>query len=156
MQETEFDTALLEGPGRRIEHSLKRESLLREAEASLERLGIDAIDLYQIHWPIPEPDIEEGWAALAELKDQGLVRHIGLSNFHVHELRRIQEIAPVETVQPQYSLLVREAEEEILPYCERGGIGVIVYSPPDQVGPIAGTANLGLSTDDIAEIEGRA
>jgi aryl-alcohol dehydrogenase-like predicted oxidoreductase len=121
--------SLLEGPGRRVVHSLKRDSVLREAEASLERLGIDAIDLYQIHWPIPEADIEEGWAALAELKEQGLVRHIGVSNFDVEQLRRIQQIAPVETLQPQYSLVVREIESQILPFCELEGIGVIVYSP---------------------------
>jgi aryl-alcohol dehydrogenase-like predicted oxidoreductase len=121
--------SLLEGPGRRVVHSLKRDSVLREAHASLERLGIDAIDLYQIHWPIPEADIEEGWAALAELKEQGLVRHIGVSNFDVGQLRRIQQIAPVETLQPQYSLVVRETEHEILPFCERERIGAIVYSP---------------------------
>ena len=103
--------SLLEGPGRRVVHSLKRDSILREAEASLERLGVDAIDLYQIHWPIPEADIEEGWAALAELKEQGLVRHIGVSNFDVEQLRRIQQIAPVETLQPQYSLVEREVED---------------------------------------------
>jgi aryl-alcohol dehydrogenase-like predicted oxidoreductase len=121
--------SLLEGPGRRVVHSLKRDSVLREAEASLERLGIDAIDLYQIHWPIPEADIEEGWAALAELKEQGLVRHVGVSNFDVEQLRRIGQIAPVETLQPQYSLIVREAEQDLLPLCEREGIGVIAYSP---------------------------
>jgi aryl-alcohol dehydrogenase-like predicted oxidoreductase len=121
--------SLLEGPGRTVAHSLKRESLLREAEASLQRLGIDAIDLYQIHWPIPPEDVEEGWATLAELKQQGLVRHIGVSNFDVGQLRRIQQIAPVETLQPQYSLIEREAEAELLPFAEREGIGTIVYSP---------------------------
>jgi aryl-alcohol dehydrogenase-like predicted oxidoreductase len=121
--------SLIEGPGRRVVHSLKRDSILREAEASLGRLGIDAIDLYQLHWPIPEADIEEGWGALAELKEQGLVRHIGVSNFDVDQLRRIRSIAPVETLQPQYSLVEREAEGELLPFAEREGIGVIVYSP---------------------------
>jgi aryl-alcohol dehydrogenase-like predicted oxidoreductase len=121
--------SLLEGPGRRVVHSLRRDSILREAEASLDRLGIDAIDLYQLHRPVPEPDIEEGWAALAELKEQGLVRHIGVSNFDVEQLRRIRSIAPVETLQPQYSLVERTAEREILPYAEREDIGVIVYSP---------------------------
>jgi aryl-alcohol dehydrogenase-like predicted oxidoreductase len=121
--------SLLEGPGRRVVHSLKRDSILREAEASLDRLGIDAIDLYQLHRPIPEPDIEEGWSALAELKEQGLVRHIGVSNFDTDQLRRIRSIAPVETLQPQYSLVEREAEQELLPSAEREGIGVIVYSP---------------------------
>jgi len=121
--------SLLEGAGRRVEHSLKRDSILREAHASLERLGIDAIDLYQIHWPIPDGDIEEGWAAFAELKEQGLVRHIGVSNFDVAQLRRIQQIAPVETLQPQYSLVERDAEDEVLPFAGDEQIGVIVYSP---------------------------
>jgi aryl-alcohol dehydrogenase-like predicted oxidoreductase len=121
--------SLLEGPGRRVVHNLKRESILREAHASLERLGVDAIDLYQIHWPIPDEDVEEGWRALAELQEQGLVRHIGVSNFNVRQLRRIEQLAPVETLQPPYSLVARDAEEELLPLAEREGIGVIVYSP---------------------------
>jgi aryl-alcohol dehydrogenase-like predicted oxidoreductase len=121
--------SLLEGPGRKVEHSLKRDSILREAENSLRRLGVDAIDLYQIHWPIPAADIEEGWAALAELKQQGLVRHIGVSNFDVGQLRAIEQIAPVETLQPQYSLIEREIEREILAFSEREAIGVIAYSP---------------------------
>jgi aryl-alcohol dehydrogenase-like predicted oxidoreductase len=121
--------SLLEGPGRQVVHSLKRDSLLREAEASLERLRIDAIDLYQIHWPIPEDSIEEGWSALAELKQQGLVRHIGVSNFTVEQLRRIEQVAPVETLQPEYSLVEREAEGDVLPFAEREAIGVIAYSP---------------------------
>ena len=112
-----------------MKHVLKRDSVFREAEASLRRLGVDAIDLYQIHWPHPEKDIEEGWSALAELKEQGLVRHIGVSNFSVSQLRRIGEIAPVETIQPRYSLISRDVEDELLPYAERTGIGVIVYSP---------------------------
>jgi aryl-alcohol dehydrogenase-like predicted oxidoreductase len=121
--------SLVEGPGRQVVHRLTRDSILREAHASLERLRVDAIDLYQIHWPIPEQDIEEGWAAFAELKEQGLVRHIGVSNFSVEQLRRIQQIAPVETLQPQYSLVERDVEGAVLPYAERRGIGVIVYSP---------------------------
>ena len=121
--------SLLEGPGRRVVHNLKRDSILREAHNSVERLGVDAIDLYQIHWPIPDEDIEEGWSAFAELKEQGLVRHIGVSNFDVEQLRRIQQIAPVETLQPQYSLIERAVEREILPFAERERIGVIVYSP---------------------------
>ncbi len=121
--------SLLEGPGRTVVHNLERDSLRREAEASLERLGVDAIDLYQIHWPNPDEDIEQGWAALKELKDEGLVRHIGVSNFDVEQMRRIQGIAPIETLQPQYSMVERDAETEILPYAEREGIGVIVYSP---------------------------
>lgn len=121
--------SLLEGPGRKIVHNLKRDSILREVHDSLNRLGIEAIDLYQIHWPIPEEDIEEGWSALAELKEQGLVRHIGVSNFDVAQMKRVQPIAPIETLQPPYSLIGREVEEEILPFAEDRGIGVIVYSP---------------------------
>jgi aryl-alcohol dehydrogenase-like predicted oxidoreductase len=121
--------SLLEGPCRRVIHNLRRDSLVGEAEASLERLGIDAIDLYQIHWPDPGADIDEGWAALAELKERGLVRHIGVSNFDVEQLRRIQQYAPVETLQPPYSLIDRGVESELLPFAERERIGVIVYSP---------------------------
>jgi aryl-alcohol dehydrogenase-like predicted oxidoreductase len=121
--------SLVPGPGGRVVHSLKRDSILREAEASLQRLGVDAIDLYQIHWPIPEAEIEEGWSALAELKEQGLVRHIGVSNFDAEQLQRIQGIASVETLQPPYSLIARDVEDEILPFARNEGIGVIVYSP---------------------------
>lgn len=117
-----------EGAGR-VGHNLKRASIRREVEASLDRLRVEAIDLYQIHWPIPAEDIEEGWSTLAELKTEGLVRHIGVSNFDVAQLRRIQSIAPVETLQPPYSLVARDVEHELLPYAERARIGVIAYSP---------------------------
>jgi aryl-alcohol dehydrogenase-like predicted oxidoreductase len=119
----------VEGPGRTTVQSLKRDSIRREAEASLSRLGVDAIDVYQIHWPIPDAEIEEGWATMAELKEEGLARHIGVSNFGVEQLRRAQAIAPVETLQPNYSLIARGVEDGILPFAEREGIGVIVYSP---------------------------
>jgi aryl-alcohol dehydrogenase-like predicted oxidoreductase len=115
--------SLVEGPQGRVVHDLTRDSILREVAASVRRLGIDAIDLYQIHWPIPEADVEQGWAAFAALKEEGLVRHIGVSNFSVEQLRRIQQIAPVETLQPQYSLIERDVESEILPFAEREGIG---------------------------------
>jgi aryl-alcohol dehydrogenase-like predicted oxidoreductase len=118
-----------EGPGRTTLQSLRRGSLRRELEGSLSRLGLDAVDLYQIHWPIPDEEIEEGWATFAELKEEGLARHIGVSNFDVEQLRRAQRIAPVETLQPPYSLAERGVEDEILPFAEREGIGVIVYSP---------------------------
>jgi aryl-alcohol dehydrogenase-like predicted oxidoreductase len=118
-----------EGPGRTTVQSLRRDSLRRELEGSLSRLKLDAVDLYQIHWPIPDNEIEEGWSTLAELKEEGLARHIGVSNFDVEQLRRAQAIAPVETLQPPYSLTSREVEDEILPFAEREGIGVIVYSP---------------------------
>jgi aryl-alcohol dehydrogenase-like predicted oxidoreductase len=118
-----------EGPGRTTLNSLRRDSIRREVAGSLERLGVDAIDLLQIHFPIPDDEVEEGWSALAELKAEGLVRHIGVSNFDVAQLRRAQALAPVETLQPQYSLIAREVEDAILPFAGREGIGVIVYSP---------------------------
>lgn len=109
--------------------NLTPDSIRRELEESLVRLRVDAIDLYQIHRPLPEPDIERGWATLVGLRDEGLVRHIGVSNFTVGELERIRAIAPVETLQPPYSLMQPEAEDELLPFAETAGIGVIAYSP---------------------------
>lgn len=114
---------------RKVSNSLDANSIQRECEASLKRLGIDTIDLYQMHWPNPDPDIEEGWSAMAKLKKEGKVRHIGVSNFNVEQLKRAERIAPVETLQPPYSLVHREVEKEILPYCQQNDIGVIVYSP---------------------------
>jgi aryl-alcohol dehydrogenase-like predicted oxidoreductase len=112
-----------------VSNSLKADSIQREVEASLKRLGIEEIDLYQIHWPNPDPEIEEGWSKLAELKKQGKVRHIGVSNFSVEQLQRAEKIAPVETLQPPYSLVKPAVEKDILPYCQEHTIGVIVYSP---------------------------
>jgi aryl-alcohol dehydrogenase-like predicted oxidoreductase len=150
--------SLLEGPDRSVAHSLKRDSILREAHASIERLGVDAIDLYQIHWPIPVGDIEEGWTALAELKEQGLVRHIGVSNFDVEQMRQIDQIAPIETLQPQYSLIERNVEDNILPFTHREGIGAIVYSPMGS-GMLTGTMTRerieGLADDDWRKRDGR-
>ena len=110
---------------------LTADSIRREVEDSLRRLAIDVIDLYQIHWP-PDPDsaaLEEGWSTLANLKREGKVRWIGVSNFNVQQLKRARAIAPVSSLQPPYSLVHRDIEEDILPYCLREGIGVIVYSP---------------------------
>lgn len=112
-----------------ISNVLEKNSVKRECEESLRRLQTDVIDLYQIHWPRPDEYIEEGWEAMAELKDEGKVRHIGVSNFDVSQMERIAEIAPVETLQPPYNMLNRGVEEEILPYCGENDIGVIVYSP---------------------------
>src|ERR1700680_1306085 len=114
-----------------IKKVLSRASIRAEIEYSLRRLSVDVIDLYQIHWP-PDPDspaLEEGWSTLADLKREGKVRWIGVSNFDVQQLRRAQAIAPVTSLQPPSSLLHRDIEDEILPYCQRNGIGVIVYSP---------------------------
>jgi len=109
--------------------SLKADSIRRECEASLRRLQVDVIDLYQIHWPQPAQDIEEGWAEMARLQKEGKVRFIGVSNFNVEQMKRCQAIAPITSLQPPYSLIAREVEQEILPYCLENKIGVIVYSP---------------------------
>ncbi len=114
-----------------VQKVLSADSIRGEIENSLRRLAVDVIDLYQIHWP-PEPDspaLEEGWSTLAGLKREGKVRWIGVSNFDVQQLRRAQAIAPVTSLQPRYSLVHREIEDEILPCCLHEGIGVIVYSP---------------------------
>jgi aryl-alcohol dehydrogenase-like predicted oxidoreductase len=112
-----------------IQKSLKADSIRRECEASLRRLKVDVIDLYQIHWPEPDEDIEEGWTEMARLKEQGKVRWIGVSNFNVAQMERAQRIAPITSLQPPYSAISPEIEDAILPYCKEHGIGVIVYSP---------------------------
>jgi aryl-alcohol dehydrogenase-like predicted oxidoreductase len=114
---------------RKIYHSLKAASVREEIENSLRRLDIEALDLYQIHWPNPEEEIEEGWSTLAELKKEGKVRHIGVSNFNVEQLKRAEKIAPVETHQPPYSIVEATYDKEILPYNKQQNTGVIVYSP---------------------------
>ena len=109
--------------------SLNADSVRRECEASLRRLKVDVIDLYQIHWPEPDEDVEEGWATLARLKEEGKVRWIGVSNFNLDQLKRAQAVAPITSLQPQYSLISREVEADVLPYCAEQNIGVIAYSP---------------------------
>jgi aryl-alcohol dehydrogenase-like predicted oxidoreductase len=108
---------------------LKADSIRKECEASLRRLKVDVIDLYQIHWPEPAEDVEEGWSTLAKLKEEGKVRWIGTSNFSAAQLAQSAKIAPVTSAQPPYSAVSPEAEAEILPYCLKNNIGVIVYSP---------------------------
>jgi aryl-alcohol dehydrogenase-like predicted oxidoreductase len=108
---------------------IKKGSIRLEAEKSLKRLGIDAIDLYQVHWPLPEEDIEEAWSTMAGLAEEGKVRHIGVSNFSVGQMERILPIHPIASLQPPYSLLRREIETDILPFCRDRNIGVICYSP---------------------------
>jgi aryl-alcohol dehydrogenase-like predicted oxidoreductase len=106
-------------------------SIRKECEASLERLGVSAIDLYQVHWPPQDngPGLEEAWQTLASLQKVGKVRWIGVSNFNAAQIERAQKIAPVTSLQPPYSILRRQIEEETLPYCEKQRIGVIVYAP---------------------------
>jgi aryl-alcohol dehydrogenase-like predicted oxidoreductase len=112
---------------RTIGRSLKQ--IRREVEESLKRLQVETIDLYQIHWPNPDEEIEEGWATMADLKKEGKVRWIGVSNFNVSQMERALKIAPITSLQPPYSMINRTIEPEILPFCEKHGIGVINYSP---------------------------
>jgi aryl-alcohol dehydrogenase-like predicted oxidoreductase len=114
---------------REIIKSLKRDSVRRECEDSLRRLKVDVIDLYQVHWPEPEEDIEEGWAELARLQQEGKVRWIGVSNFNAAQMERVRAVAPITSLQPPYSAISPEVEQEQLPYCQQHGVGVIVYSP---------------------------
>ena len=114
---------------RAISNRLKKESVRKEVEASLGRLGIDVIDLYQIHWPVPDGDLEEAWTEMAKLVEEGLVRYIGVSNFSVGQMKRMQAIHPIASIQPPYSMIIRDIEEEILAYCGANNIGIIPYSP---------------------------
>lgn len=108
---------------------LKAESVRKECEASLRRLGVDVIDLYQIHWPNPDEDIEEGFSEMARLRDEGKVRYIAVSNFSVEQMERVGKIARIASLQPPYNMLQRNIEREILPYCAEHEIGVVAYSP---------------------------
>ena len=136
---------------RQIGHRLTAASIRRECDASLRRLRVETIDLYQIHWPDPDDDIEEGWATLAALKKEGKVCNIGVSNFNVDQMKRIQRIAPITSLQPRYSLLHREIEDEILPFAARENIGLIAYSPMASgllTGAMTRERIASLSTDD--------
>jgi len=130
---------------------LKAESIREECHASLKRLNIDVIDLYQMHWPEPEEDLEQGWEEMAKLKDEGKVRYIGVSNCNVEQLKRIAKIARPVSLQPPYSMLHREVEEELLGYCAENNMGVVAYSPM-QRGLLTGKFNQerlsGLALDD--------
>jgi len=114
---------------REIGKRLKAASVRTECEASLRRLNVERIDLFQIHWPEPDEDVEEGWAECARLRQEGKIRWIGVSNFSVAQLERAGRIAPVASLQPPYSMLRRDIETEILPFCAAHGIGVLAYSP---------------------------
>ena len=143
---------LVWGGGGAIVHNLKAASVRRELEASLRRLKTEYIDLYQIHWPDPDPDIEEAWGEIAKAVKEGKIRHAGVSNFSTAQMARIQAIHPIVSLQPPYSMLRRGIEQEILPFCAANGIGVVVYSPM-QMGLLTGTFTRGrvqsLPTDDI-------
>ena len=139
--------SLVWGADRKVGSSLRRDSVRRECEASLRRMGVDRIDLYQIHWPDPEEEIEEGFEEMARLQEEGKIRHLGVSNFSVAQIERIRKIAPVTSLQPPYSAVRPEAERELLPYCRRSGIGVIVYSPM-QAGLLTG----GMTRERVAAL----
>ena len=130
-----------------IHRSLKSDSVRKELESSLRRLKLDVIDLYQIHWPDPEDEIEEGWETLAKLKQEGKVRYIGVSNFSVAQMERISKIAPITSLQPPYSMLNRGVEKEILPYCQQHNIGVINYSPM-----VSGLLTGGMTKERVAQL----
>lgn len=108
---------------------LTADSVRAEVEASLRRLDVDVIDLYQIHWPQPDEQIEAGWTEIARLVEEGKVRYGGVSNFNVSQLKRAMAIHPVASLQPPYSMVKREIEEELLPFCAENNIGVVAYSP---------------------------
>ena len=128
--------------------NLKEQSIRREVEDSLRRLQVDVIDLYQMHWPDPDPDLEEGWSTMAKLKAEGKVRHIGVSNFNVNQLRRAQEIAPIDSLQPPFSLIKPDiANNGVLDFCQEHNIGVIVYSPM-RSGLLTGT----MTADRVANL----
>jgi aryl-alcohol dehydrogenase-like predicted oxidoreductase len=114
---------------REIGKSLKAASIRQECENSLRRLKVDVIDLYQVHWPEPDEDIEEGWTTMAKLREEGKVRWIGVSNFNVEQMKRAAAIAPITSLQPPYSIISPEIEESILPYTQKNNLGVLVYSP---------------------------
>ena len=109
--------------------SLSRETVVREVENSLRRLGIETIDLYQIHWPIKGDDEQtlEGWDAISRLVDEGKVRYAGVSNFGVDLMQNAQAIHPITSLQPPYNMLRREIEQELLPFCAEHSIGVVCY-----------------------------
>lgn len=108
---------------------LKAESIRKECEDSLRRLGVDVIDLYQMHWPEPDEDIEEGYEEMIKLAEEGKVRYVGVSNYSVSQLERIKKISPPASLQPPYSMLKRDVEKELLDYCSKNNIGVVTYSP---------------------------
>lgn len=108
---------------------VKEDSVINECHQSLKRLGVDVIDLYHMHWGEPNEQIEEGIGAMAKLKEQGKIRYIGVSNYTVEQIQRAQKITEIVSLQPPYSMLRRETEKELLPYCEKNNIGVVAYSP---------------------------
>ncbi len=114
---------------RRKINCLDHDSIITECEASLKRLGVETIDLYQMHWPVPDEQVEEAWEAMAKLVEQGKVRYLGACNFTVEQLRRVSTIAKPDSSQPPYSMLTRGIEKSQLPYCRENNLGILAYSP---------------------------
>jgi aryl-alcohol dehydrogenase-like predicted oxidoreductase len=108
---------------------LKAQSIRQECHASLGRLGVETIDLYQIHWPEPDEDLEQAWEEMARLAEEGKIRYLGASNFNLEQLERVQKIHPIASLQPPYSMIHRQVEDELLAYCAQNDIGVVAYSP---------------------------
>jgi aryl-alcohol dehydrogenase-like predicted oxidoreductase len=130
---------------------LKRQSIRDECHASLKRLDIEVIDLYQMHWPEPDEDVEEAWEEMAKLAAEGKVRYLGASNYNVGQIKRVQKIHPVISLQPPYSMIHREAEDELLDYCAQNDIGVVAYSPMQRgllTGKFSAERLAGLALDD--------
>jgi len=130
---------------------LKRQSIRDECHASLKRLGVETIDLYQMHWPDPDEDMEEAWEEMTRLHEEGKARYIGVSNFTVEQIKRAQKIHPVASLQPPYSMLHREVEDELLGYCAANDIGVVAYSPMQRgllTGKFSAERLAGLAPDD--------
>ena len=118
-----------QGADGQLYSELKRESIIQEAEESLRRLGVEVIDLFQVHWPKPDEDIEEAWEAVARLISDGKVRYGGVSNYYVEHMKRCQDMSPIASLQPPYNMIVRYIEDEIIDYCAENNIGIICYSP---------------------------
>jgi aryl-alcohol dehydrogenase-like predicted oxidoreductase len=114
---------------RTVTGNLTEASLRSELEQSLRRLQTDTIDMYLMHYPLPEQDLERGWATLAEFVREGKVRFIGVSNAGMDQLKILQAVHPIDCIQPPYSMLNRGIEKDVIRYCEEKGIGIIAYSP---------------------------
>ena len=113
---------------RKIFSTLKKESVVAEVEESLKRLNIDVIDFYLIHFPIPEEEVEEAWGVLADLEKQGKIRHAGVSNFTLEQLKKVQVVHPVSIIEPGYNIIQNDIEGGLLDYCVENGIGVVTFS----------------------------
>ena len=118
--------------GSTMEDTMEPESVRKQCESSLKRMGIDTIDLFLAHWPRPIEALEAGWQTCADLIKEGKVRYIGVSNFTIEQMEQIQPIHPISAMEPPYSMIMRRIESDVLPYCIQHKMGVVVYSPLQQ------------------------